>query len=408
MAAARRPALGAQRNRCATRVRSVFDPYWALFRPQQTGFAALLRGAILHVRSNTPRCGVPNRENCNAELRGRHGARSFGHFAPGTQSALHVPVHPRRHALVFALVAGACGVTSSTVRAQVTGEAPGHTTTTQDAVAAENPSVVEPTAGAELEEQAISNVSVDVVVVRDGDVDGISEVDDELARSLRDVGGFSRVVFSSVPLADLRLVVGCGDEGANCLGRLARALEASAIVVRRIRENSSGIQLSLAYHDRASTDAPLAATRTGAPSRLASEMPSTVRSLFGVAAVTTSSTHGVRAATWITLGAGVGVMLGGAILGASARWGEYTSLYANSAADVDRIAESYSDARSRATAGNVLLGIGALTLGIGGVLLLVDLLGQHDDAGADRLDLAFSPSPQGGLLTLRHTSRSFL
>ena len=105
-----------------------------------------------------------------------------------------------------------------------------------------------------------ASVSVDVVVVRDGDVAGVSEVDDELARALREVGGFSRVVFSSVPLADLRLAVGCGDEGASCLDRLARALEATAIVVRRVRANPSGTTLSLVYHDRASNDRPLTAT----------------------------------------------------------------------------------------------------------------------------------------------------
>jgi len=255
---------------------------------------------------------------------------------------------------------------------------------------------------------AIATVSVDVVVVRDGDVAGVSAVDDELARALRDVGGFSRVVFSSVPLPDLRLAVGCGDEGASCLDRLARALEATAIVVRRVRANPSGTTLSLVYHDRASNDAPLIATRTGSPSRLADEMQSMVRSLYGVADVATTRSRGVGGWTWATLGSGAGVLLGGAILGASASWGEHMTLRANSAADVDRIEASLAAAETRALAGNILIGVGAVTLGVGGALLLIDLLGTPDEPGADHLDLAFAPSLQGGMLTLRHTSRSFL
>jgi len=255
---------------------------------------------------------------------------------------------------------------------------------------------------------AIATVSVDIVVVRDGDVSGVSAVDDELARALRDVGGFSRVVFSSVALADLRLAVGCGDEGASCLDRLARALEATAIVVRRVRMNPSGTTLSLVYRDRASNDAPLIATRTGSASRLADQMQPMVRSLYGVADVAPTRSPGVRGWTWLTLGSGAGVLLGGAILGASASWGEYATLDANSATDVDRIEASLGAAQSRALAGNILIGVGAVTLGVGGALLLIDLLDAPDEPGADRLDLAFSPSFQGGMLTLRHTSRNFL
>jgi len=254
----------------------------------------------------------------------------------------------------------------------------------------------------------IATVSVDVVVVRDGDVGGVSAVDDELARALRDVGGFTRVVFSSVALADLRLAVGCGDESATCLDRLARALDATAIVVRRVRSSRSGTTLSLVYRDRASSDAPLTATRTGSASRLADEMQPMVRSLYGVADVATTGPRPVRASTWVTLASGAGVLLGGAILGASASWGEHTTLAANSPADVDRIEGSLAAAESRALAGNILMGIGAVTLGVGGALLIVDLLDTPDEPGADHLDLAFTPSLQGGMLTLRHASRNFL
>ncbi len=254
----------------------------------------------------------------------------------------------------------------------------------------------------------IATVSVDVVVVRDGDVGGVSAVDDQLARALRDVGGFSRVVFSSLALADLRLAVGCADEGPSCLDRLARALDATAIVVRRVRANPSGTTLSLVYLDRASNDAPLTATRTGSASRLADEMQSMVRSLYGVADVATIGSRRVRGWTWVTLGSGAGVLLGGAILGASASWGEHTTLQANSAADVDRIEASLDAAEARALAGNIMIGVGAVTLGVGGALLLIDLLGTPDEPGADHLDLGFAPSLQGGMLTLRHTSRNFL
>lgn len=290
---------------------------------------------------------------------------------------------------------------ASSVRAQQAVDAPG-----PPANEADRASPTE--SGADERSPVIVSVSVDVVVVRDGDVAGVSAVDDELARALREVGGFSRVVFSSVPLADLRLAVGCGDEGASCLDRLARALEATAIVVRRVRANPGGTTLSLVYRDRASNDAPLTATRTGTPGRLADEMQPTVRSLYGVEDVANVGSRRVRGWTWVTIGSGAGVLLGGAILGASASWGEHTTLQVNSAADVDRIEASFAAAETRALAGNIMIGIGAVTLGVGGALMLIDLLGAPDEPGADHLDLAFAPSLQGGMLTLRHASRNFL
>jgi hypothetical protein len=164
----------------------------------------------------------------------------------------------------------------------------------------------------------------------------------------------------------------------------------------------------LLYRDRASTDEPLSTSRTGSEERLADDMTATVRSLFGMAAVEVTGAPRVRWWTWLTLGTGAAVLAGGAILGATSLSGDYATLTANSPADVDRIEASYSRARSRALWGNVLMGAGGVMLGVGGALLLIDLLGTRHEAAADHLDLAIAPSLQGGMLTLRHTSRSFL
>jgi hypothetical protein len=255
---------------------------------------------------------------------------------------------------------------------------------------------------------ATALLAVEVVVVCDGDDANAPAIDEALARSLRQVGGFTRVVVSALSLSELRLAVGCVGEGAVCLERLARTLGASALVVRRLRTGAAGTTLSLIYRDRASDDAPLTASRTDAPEHLASQANALVRALYGVEEPAPRPRSGVRLVSWLTLGSGAALLLGGALLAASSSWGEHTTLAADTLSELERIESSYAAARTRALLGNILLGTGALVLGVGGALLAVDLLQRNPTPGADHLDLALSPSLHGVMLMLRHTSRSFL
>lgn len=255
---------------------------------------------------------------------------------------------------------------------------------------------------------ATALLAVEVVVVCDGDAANAQAIDEALARSLREIGGFTRVVYSALSLSELRLAVGCVGEGAVCLQRLARTLGASALVVRRLRTASAGTTLSLIYRDSTSDDAPLTASRTDAPEHLASQASALVRALYGVDEPAHRPPSGVRLVSWLTLGSGAALLVGGALLAASSGWGEHTTLEADTLSELERIERSYAAARTRALLGNILLGTGALVLGVGGALLAVDLLQRSPTPSADHLDLALSPSLHGVMLTLRHTSRSFL
>jgi hypothetical protein len=260
-------------------------------------------------------------------------------------------------------------------------------------------------------------------------------VDAALLRDLSAVAGLESPVVSPVDYADIQLGVGCSDESRNCLLAITRAVRADALVLRRLGVDAQGNgQLELVYFQAASSDAPTTVAISAAPAHMESELvaavPSLVRQLFGIAEVarpaapvavqaetsdpalrpTTAgnSAHaageerGVSAGTWIALGAGAAVLTAGILVGWTAQqdfrdWKE-RPLETRDQADDARAA--FDDLRTRAIAADVLMPVGAVGIGLGITLLVLDL-GREGEREGERATLAVTPAPGGAMLRVQ-------
>jgi len=246
------------------------------------------------------------------------------------------------------------------------------------------------------------------------------EIDGALLRDLRAIAGIENPMVSPVEYAEIQLSVGCTDETRACLETIARAAAASAVLVRELRTGEDGtVRLELRYFDSASTDPPAVARRE-APSAsrdaLVAAVPSLVRELFGIPEVAAPAAQpstqqvapsqpaphardsGVPVVPWIVIGAGAAVLTAGLIVGAVAAsdYDAWKKRPIDSMDQAERANADLDDLEARALVANVLMPVGAVALGVGVALLVLDVADDQEHA---RLDVA--PIEGGALVSLR-------
>ena len=248
------------------------------------------------------------------------------------------------------------------------------------------------------------------------------EIDAALLRDLSAIGGIERPVVSPVDYAEIEIGVGCGDDFRACLLAITRAVRVDALVLRRLSVDGQGQgKLELTYLEAASHDAPTtveALVPAAQLTALVDAVPGLVRRLFGIeevahpaapptpeAAATTvapGSTHrsaalapasdaGVSAGTWIALGAGAAALTAGIVLGWTAQqdFHDWKQTPLRSREDADAARSAFEDIRARAIAADVLMPVGAVGLGLGLMLLVLDLGHEAEsDVRSARLELA--------------------
>jgi hypothetical protein len=246
------------------------------------------------------------------------------------------------------------------------------------------------------------------------------EIDGALLRDLRAIAGIENPMVSPVEYAEIQLSVGCTDESRACLETIARAAAASAVLVRELRTGEDGtVRLELRYFDSASADPPTAVHRE-APSdsraALVAAVPSLVRELFGIPGVAAPAAHpstqpvapsqptaragdvGVPVLPWIVIGAGAAVLTAGIVVGAVAAsdYDAWKKRPIDSMDQAERANAELDDLETRGLVANVLMPVGAVALGVGVALLVLD---SADDEEHARLDIA--PVAGGALVSLR-------
>lgn len=246
------------------------------------------------------------------------------------------------------------------------------------------------------------------------------EIDSALLRDLRAIAGIQDPMVSPVEYAEIQLSVGCTDESRACLETIARAAAASAVLVRELRTGEDGaVRLELRYFDSASTDPP-AAVRREAPSEsrdaLVAAVPSLVRELFGIPEVAAPAAQpatqqvapsqptardgagGVAVLPWIVIGAGAVALTAGIVVGAVAAsdYDAWKERPIDSMDQAERANAELDDLEMRGLVANVLMPVGAVTLGVGVALLVLDVADDEEHA---RLDVA--PIEGGALVSLR-------
>ena len=255
-------------------------------------------------------------------------------------------------------------------------------------------------------------------------------VDAALLRDLSAIAGIESPVVSPVDHAEIQLGVGCSDESRECLLAITRAVRVDALVLRRLGVDADGNgQLELTYFEAASNDAPTTVETRAAAAQMQSELvaavPSLVRRLFGIAEVVepapapapaapvTSNVStaapapppgdgpGVSAATWIALGAGTAALTVGIVVGWTAQrdFDDWKDMPVGSRDEADDARAAFDGIRGRAIAADVLLAIGAVGIGLGATLLVLDLGGDGErDGGQARV--AVMPAPGGAIVRI--------
>jgi hypothetical protein len=261
-------------------------------------------------------------------------------------------------------------------------------------------------------------------------------VDAALLRDLSAIAGIESPVVSPVDYAEVQLGVGCSDEARACLLAITRAVRVDALVLRRLRVDEQGNgQLELTYFEAASNDVPTTVETKAAAaqmSELVAAVPSLVRRLFGIAEIAepafapppvapvtsnvpTSQPAEDRApapgdeprlsaATWITLGAGAAVLTAGIVVGWTAQqdFDDWKNEPVGSRGEAEGARAAFDGIRSRAIAADVLMAVGAIGVGLGATLLVLDL-GRDAERNGSHARFAVTPAQGGAIVRVEGT-----
>jgi len=249
-------------------------------------------------------------------------------------------------------------------------------------------------------------------------------IDARLTLALAENGGVRNVLVSPVAYTEVQLAVGCSDESVACLTSIADTANVAAILVRHLWADANGsVHLRTLYFEPAS-DRPPARTETSASldrrAELVASVPKLVRTVLGgnanehaerssyaeataIAGGSPNEPSAVATPTWITLAGGALLLAPGIALAVSAE-SDYDAFRRQpiaTRADADRARDDFNSIETRATWSSVLIPAGAIALGVGAVLLGIDLTagGEPDSDSVDRVFIA--PLDRGGMLGLR-------
>ena len=263
-------------------------------------------------------------------------------------------------------------------------------------------------------------------------------VDAALLRDLSAIAGIESPVVSPVDYAEIQLGVGCTDESRDCLLAITRAVRVDALVLRRLRFDAAGNgQLELTYFEAASNDAPKTVDTKADAAQLETDLvaavPSLVRRLFGIAEIAQPAAApapaapvtlkistaepapvpgdepSVSAATWIALGAGAAAVTAGIVVGWTAQqdFDDWKVMPVGSRSEADDARAAFDGIRSRAIAADVLLSVGAIGLGLGATLLVLDL-GRDAERDGGHARVAVTPAPGGAIMRVEGTLQDAL
>jgi hypothetical protein len=260
------------------------------------------------------------------------------------------------------------------------------------------------------------------------------EIDAALLRDLSGIGGIASPVVSPVDYAEIEIGVGCSDDFRACLLAITRAVRVDALVLRRLSVDAQGQgHLELTYFEVASRDAPASVQATAPAAQLkpalVEAVPELVRRLFGIeevaqpaapptpeaaAATPTPSSPsrsvalaperdaGVSTATWVVLAAGGATLTAGIVIGWTAQqdFRDWKQTPVQSRADADAARSSYEGIRTRAIAADVLMPVGAVAIGIGLTLLVMDI-GNEADSRVPNARLQLVPARGGAMVRVQ-------
>lgn len=283
-------------------------------------------------------------------------------------------------------------------------------------------------------EGAASAVQVGVLRGTEGDASAFADdLDGALLRDLAGLGGIDNPTVSPIDYAEIKLTVGCEEESRTCLRSIAEMMQVHTLVVRKIHVDEGRGILTLLYFDAESSDEPARAesvVEAAAPgAQLVEAVPTLVRQLFGIpepveataaapveqeasspgdptpAADESDRGGQVGALTWVTLGAGAAALGAGIFMGASANgsFNDYKNTQIRNAQDVKTANAHFDDAESKGLMANILIPVGAVALGVGATLLVLDLTDDGDSSAAGATEgprLALHPSWDGAQVTL--------
>jgi len=260
------------------------------------------------------------------------------------------------------------------------------------------------------------------------------QIDAALLRDLSAIAGMESPVVSPVDYAEIEIGVGCSDDFRACLLAITRAVRVDALVLRRLSLDAQGqCQLELTYFEAASKDAPttVEATVPAAQSKpaLVEAVPELVRRLFRIeqvaqpaapptpvgapataaptsihrsAALAPARDAAVSAGTWIALGAGAATLTAGVVIGWTAQqdFRDWKQTPVESRAEADTARSAFEGIRTRAIAADVLIPVGAVALGLGLTLLVMDL-GHEADSDLRNARLELAPAPGGAMVRVQ-------
>jgi hypothetical protein len=265
---------------------------------------------------------------------------------------------------------------------------------------------------------------IDLVLIQDTGADvpvgAVEAIDVQLLGALRKRVPGRQVYVSPVGYLEVQLAVGCGDETPACLTEIARTAQANALVIRRLEAHGrGGLRVRLVYFDqtlgRAPAHAEVATAHDDRPEQLEPALSSAVNRLLDVRAIPVapepsahsaapvntaadSQTHAtVAPVTWLVLGTGAALTAAGIALGISANtdYAEFRRSEIDTPAQADRAHRDFGSIETRGTWSTVLIPTGVLALGIGGVLLGMDLA-AGDGSTDSRPARAFVAPLHGG------------
>jgi len=272
-----------------------------------------------------------------------------------------------------------------------------------------------------------------VVVIRA--TEGVADADAQrldavLLAEVTRTTGLGVPTLATLELSDVELAVGCSGTAPTCLQAIAGMLEASGLVLRRMRSTPDGLVLALTWFDPSSGDAPTTIEAVAPDAlRLAGALPREVRRLFGVPEPVVAAVEEpvmepaprVRPAPGVILeverpgapvlplvvastGAAVlavGVVFG--LLSADAQ-NTYATTPVRTPAEADDALAAFDEARSRALVANVLYGVGGGLLLVGASWLVVELMvgrGPSAEPGSPRASVGIAPLPGGVVFALQ-------
>jgi hypothetical protein len=256
-------------------------------------------------------------------------------------------------------------------------------------------------------------------------------VDAALLRALGEVAGIRKPTLSPVDYGEVQLTVGCSDESNECLAAITRIAEADAIVVRHLIADPQGaVALRILYFDEAGGPAQVqAAVLADHTQELAQAVPDLVRKLFEIpepapqspvaaapvgappaassasvsaAAATTHRGASISALTWVVLAAGAATLGTGAVLGLTANsdYERFQNMHVSTQAEAQDANRKFSSIETRATVATVLIPAGAVVLGLGALLLGIDL-SSNDSSAQAHASVQMIPLRSGGAVTVQ-------